>query len=167
MKGLQIRSTTIRSDNVAKALGARPVNVSMADLVIAYQKGTIDGSVSGMDHLVTYRLADVTKYTPECAYAGITGYAVIMNWDAYNRLSPDLQKIIDNSCADGEAACVKAFTDAEVQALEYGKKIGHEFYKLTDEEAKRWNNIVTPNIFSAILRGWPALFDMMVSSLAP
>lgn len=63
---------------------------------------------------------------------------MVMNWDSWKKLSPDLQKIIDSSLEWGRSESIKAFDEADASAVAYAKSQGMEIIKLPPDEEAAW-----------------------------
>ncbi len=94
-KGIKYRSYAA-IDDVVKRLGASPVVVSHAETYTALQLGTVDAG-KFFDWKTNYDMAfyEVAKYAIMPNWdAPMRGGWVLANWDAFNSLPPDLQKML-------------------------------------------------------------------------
>lgn len=102
MKGLRLRfsSPTIR-DFVA-ALGATPVGVPPTEQADQLQKGTIDGTFIDYGGAgIAFKLGGILKHSTEM-YSFVTSFGLAMNPAFYDKLPPDLRKLVDDSVAGKE-----------------------------------------------------------------
>jgi TRAP-type C4-dicarboxylate transport system substrate-binding protein len=145
VKGLQIRTAPSGgSIELVKALGAAPAAMPMSEVFMALQKGIVDGALGPYDVLKGFRLADITKYTTNTHLFLLMGHYIAMNLDAYNKLPPDLGKVIDDSVEWAKQDSWKMY-DAEDDAAEaYAKTKGHEFIDLSAAEYARWLTALKP-----------------------
>src|SRR5262245_23786252 len=141
MKGLRLRfaSPTIRE--FVAALGGTPVGVLPTEQVEQLQKGTIDGTFIDYGGAgIAFKMAGVIKYTTEM-YSYVSSFAVAMNEDFWNRLPPDLQKLVAKSVIGVEKEVGEAWDGLDA----VGKKLlidgGAEPIKLSPEENARFRKI--------------------------
>jgi TRAP-type C4-dicarboxylate transport system substrate-binding protein len=145
VRGLQFRTAPSgASIELIKALGAAPAAMPMSEVFMALQKGTVDGALGPYDVLKGFRLADITKYTTNAHLFLLLGHYVAMNLDAYNKLPPDMRKVLDDSVEWAKQDSWKMY-DAEDDAAEaYAKTKGHEFINLPPAEYARWLAVIKP-----------------------
>jgi TRAP-type C4-dicarboxylate transport system substrate-binding protein len=97
MKGMRIRFTSPTVRDFISALGATPVGVTPTEQADQLQKGTIDGTFIDYGGAgIAFKLGGILKYTTEI-YAYVTSFGLIMNPAYYDKLPPDLKKLIDDS----------------------------------------------------------------------
>jgi len=137
MRGLRLRfsSPTIR-DYVA-ALGATPVGVPPTEITEQMQKGTLDGTFIDYGGAgIAFKMGGTVKYTME-VYSFVASFGLAMNPAFYDKLPPDLKKLIDDSVVGVEKAIGEGWDSIDGP----GKKAlidgGGEAIRLTpDEDAK-------------------------------
>jgi len=116
LKGMRLRAQADTAD-VLRALGADPVNLSMAEVYPAMAKGVIDGVVTPADALKSMHLADVGRYfstlkIPRGAYPGRA-----MSQGLWDRLGPRDQALF----TAGEVVWEDAMRTLLDQALTIGQ----------------------------------------------
>jgi TRAP-type C4-dicarboxylate transport system substrate-binding protein len=138
LKGQQIRAPLPEVAKNLTALGAVPVTIPVQDAFMALQKGTIDGSVGADEQLKSFRHAHVTKYTCEIpGMHGSTGFYVGINWNTYNSLPPDLQKVLEDASAWAKEDAMNMWANQDDLGREYAMTLGHKFnFLLPGEDAK-------------------------------
>ena len=83
---------------------------------------------------MAFDLGPVTKYSAEPGLASAT-FAVVISEEAYNRLSPELQALIDETTGPDRAEWFGAMWDAsEARGREYMEKAGVNIVQLSDEQ---------------------------------
>ena len=172
-KGARTRSLSM-IDRVIETLGGIPEHVGFSEIGRLMATGKLDATVLGILPGHQFKLAD--GIAPYCTLTGKTSITmhpmrIYMKWDTWNRLPPDIQKIIDDIGPAG-ADCwfaVQSGRDADrhlVEALEYIEQKG-QLIELAPEELERWHRLVRPHrdaaIAAAETRGLPArkFFDRM------
>jgi TRAP-type C4-dicarboxylate transport system substrate-binding protein len=173
-KGARTRSLPM-IDGVIAALGGRPLHVGYFEIGHLLETGKLDATVLGILPAKMFKLAEGTA--TYCTVAGdrsITMHPMrtYMKWDSWNRLPPDIQKIIDEMGPAG-ADCwfaVQSGLDADAhlrEALEYIEQNG-ELIRITPEELERWRKLIKPDLDSAVseveAKGLPGrrFFDRMI-----
>lgn len=143
MKGVQIRVAEAVQADLITALGGTPVALPTADAVTALEKGTVDGACWSLNAIADFKLGEKFKYCTQ--YPVVVGLNYLaMNLDVWNGLSPDLQKVIEDSRDWGLADVRAVLADLEVEAKEYAESSGVEFIELSADERARWDEAVQP-----------------------
>jgi len=95
-RGLKLRSSG-RSLSVAmESWGAKSVVMSSADVYMALQRGTIDGANSGLTTFRSRKWFEVINHV-QLLWELVSTLDMIANLKWWNSLTPDLQKIIEES----------------------------------------------------------------------
>jgi TRAP-type C4-dicarboxylate transport system substrate-binding protein len=155
-KGARTRSLPVIDDVIA-ALGARPVHVGYLEIGHLLATGQLDATVLGILPAHMFKLADGTA--PYCTLAGdrsITMHPmrIYMKRDSWNRLPPNIQKIIEETGPAG-ADCwfaVHSGPDADnslIEAMENIKKKG-ELIRISAEELQKWQRLIQPKLESSL-----------------
>ena len=155
-KGARTRSLPM-IDRIITAFGAVPLHVGWFEMRPMLEKGELDAAGLGVLPGHQFRLADGAA--PYCTLAGdlsITMHPmrIYMKWDSWNRLPPDVQKIIEGLGPSG-AGCwfaVQSGRDADshlVEALDYIERHG-KLIKVAGKELTRWQELVKPHREAAV-----------------
>jgi TRAP-type C4-dicarboxylate transport system substrate-binding protein len=94
LKGLKVRAMGGNIALALQALGATPVFLSSGEVYQALQRGTIDGAVSGLTSMHERSWGEVTKYLWELYFCSTTSGHTVANLNSWNKLPPDIQKIM-------------------------------------------------------------------------
>jgi len=156
LKGLQIRVTVGGAAEVIKMWGGIPVFAPITESYEMLQKRTVQGIMSGSDVLKSFRLAEVCNYTINLAAQYHPHYFLCMNWNKYNSLPPDLQKVIDDSIPWARENCQGVMDRQEPAGVEFAKSLGkgYQFYDPTPEEFAQWVDPIQP-----LMEKWAASVD--------
>lgn len=135
LSGLKIRGSPA-SNHVIKALGAGAVSLQPSEIYTALQRGVIDGYVIGPTHPTSSAAThEVLKYAVEPTF-NRGGPSLWMNVDTYNRLSAEMQTLVQKVMADVE----KKWTPIKLKEQEKNqaewKKVGMEIINLSPEDAR-------------------------------
>lgn len=150
LKGLKLRGTGT-SGLVQAALGASPVGKSMRECYQMLQKGVVDGSSHPVEANKGWKLGEVVHYlTENYSTAYTTTFAVFMNKNKWNKLTPAQQKTIKEINAEYATKHGKAWDEADKAGLEFFKSKGGKVISLSDEESKKWEAAAKPVIESYI-----------------
>ena len=99
LKGLKVRSPSRFAALFLSAIGSTPVNMPLAQVTEGISKGVIDGAMIPWEVLPAIKVDEVTKYHMEGMpnQPGFiqTPMAVLMNKAKYDKLTPELQAVID------------------------------------------------------------------------
>lgn len=110
LRGLRIRYAGSTWQAILEALGASPVPVPPSEAADAMSRGVVDGASFPYEATMSFDLAPVSDYSLEPGLAAAT-FAVIMGDDAYNRLTPEHQALIDSTTGPDRAAWFGAMWD--------------------------------------------------------
>ncbi|MCK5696074.1 MAG: TRAP transporter substrate-binding protein [Desulfobacula sp.] len=146
LKGLKLRGTGT-SGLVAAVLGASPVGKSMRECYQMLQKGVVDGSLHPVEANKGWKLGEVVNFLIEnYSTAYTTTFAVFMNKDKWNKLSPATQKTIKDINAEWSVKHGEAWDEADKLGLEFFISQGGKVVSLSDAESKKWEAAVAPVI---------------------
>lgn len=106
-----------------KELGARPTPIAWPELYAALQQGVVDGEENPLSNILTAKLYQVQKYLT------LTGHVyaptlVMISPAAWNKLSPEQQKILKDAVAKAIVAQRKAVEELEANAVKTLKDQG-------------------------------------------
>ncbi|NVJ92600.1 MAG: TRAP transporter substrate-binding protein [Methylocystaceae bacterium] len=146
LKGLRIRTPSLATSNMMKALGATPVGLPPTQVYENLQKGVLDGAVFPYEAVNGFKLYEVLDYHLD-AKAYTTSFFFVMNEKKYNSLPADVRKVIDDISGD---ALVAKFGDWWNKWDQPGKdeiaKKGNPVVSLSDEERAKWRTTLAPMI---------------------
>lgn len=138
LKGLRIRAVGATVPTI-KALEARPVSMPMSEAYLALQQGIVDGILAPNDVLKGFKLAEVLEYVTKTPFLYNIVFMKIMNWDTWNSLPPDIQKVFEEVSEEFVEKYGKLRTDFTKAGLDYGiEKHGIKVIHLTASEQQRW-----------------------------
>lgn len=148
--GLRIRYIGSTWQKIIEALGASPVPVPPAESADAMGKGVVDGSAFPFEAAQSFDLAPVTEYSMEPGLASAT-FAVVMGDMAYNRLTPEMQALVDETTGPERAAHFGAMWDeGEAAGRQYMVDGGVNIVTLTDEQIGELRTAFAPIVDGAV-----------------
>lgn len=138
LKGLRLRAP-VELIPVLRSLGADPVNMPMNDVYSALAKGVLDGVVAPADTLQTLHFAEVAHDFWQIRIARGAYPARAMSARAYDRLPPDLKRLIDDSREVWEAALDRQIAASVAAGEAFGRKHGVGFVPASAADQARWD----------------------------
>jgi TRAP-type C4-dicarboxylate transport system substrate-binding protein len=137
MKGQQIRVPSKELADLMKELGISPTFMSAADFIVGLDKGTVDGACGLFAIIPDYKIGGKIKYVLMISLGVSTPVMVAMNKDSFNKLPPDLQRVIEESCEWGKKDSIKCWSELYDDCMKYSKAERIELvYPRGDEKAK-------------------------------
>lgn len=134
LEGKRIRYAGSTWQKIVESLGAAPVPVPPAQSADAMAKGTVDGATFPFEATKAFDLAPMMKYSVEPGLAAAT-FAVVMSDAAYDRLTPEQQKIIDDTTGPDRAAWFGTLWDTgEEEGRAYLEEAGVTIVELDDAQ---------------------------------
>jgi TRAP-type C4-dicarboxylate transport system substrate-binding protein len=142
LRGMKIRGGSRIINNMLTKLGATPVGMPVPAVTDALTKGTIDGTTIPWEVTPSLKVTELVKN--HTTFAGKEGlytqtFAFSMNKASYEKLPPDLKKVIDNNSGQVAAALFgKAMDDGDKAGREIAVKAGNKITELELAEVQRW-----------------------------
>lgn len=129
LKGLKIRVPNSSTwTKTFRALGASPTAIDGAEVYTACQTHIVDGTDFPMATIETYKVYEVQKFA-SLTNQSWTGYSMLANSDAWQKLPPDLRDIVErNFDASGvteRADIVRLDESMEATLTKQGMTINH------------------------------------------
>jgi len=127
----------------AKALGATPVSMTVPDVYMAMERGSVEAALVPLEALITFKLNEVTKYITTGFQGGYGPYLTGMNLKVWNSLPPDIQRIMDEESPKIAFLNSRGWDKKEQEAIELMKSKGGVI-NLSAEEAEKWRAKLMP-----------------------
>jgi TRAP-type transport system periplasmic protein len=145
-KGLRLRFASPPIRDLVQGLGATPVGVPPTEIAEQLQKGTIDGAFIDYGGAgIAFKLGGTIKYSTEL-YAYVASFGVVMNEDFWNKLPPDLKKLVVTTMTGREKEVGQAWDALDVpgkKALMDGGAQAIRFSTEDDAKVRRVGSQVT------------------------
>ena len=142
LKGLKVRGGSRVINIMLEQLGATPVGMPVTGVGEALSKGVISATTIPWEVVPALKVEQIAKNST--GFSGSKGlytqtFAVAMNQAAYDKLPPDLKKVIDaNSGMTAAAMFGKAMDDGDKAGLAAAQKAGNKIVTLSPEETARF-----------------------------
>jgi TRAP-type C4-dicarboxylate transport system substrate-binding protein len=139
---MKVRGGSRIINNMLTKLGATPVGMPVPAVTDALSKGTIDGTTIPWEVTPSLKVTELVKN--HTTFAGKEGlytqtFAFSMNKASYDKLPPDLKKVIDNNSGQVAAALFgKAMDEGDKVGREIAVKAGNKITELELAEVQRW-----------------------------
>ncbi|SBS25215.1 C4-dicarboxylate-binding periplasmic protein precursor [Marinomonas aquimarina] len=145
LKGLKVRVAGATAAEVAKALGATPVQMPISQVYNAMQTGLIDGVITGASTLKDFKLDEVADALTLGAPLGRLAFFTVLNAQVYYDLSSDQQAAI--SAASGAELSKSAedawLATANAALAEASKNSANTIVELSDAEKMAFSKAVS------------------------
>lgn len=129
-------------------LGAEPVMMRMGEAYIALQKGIVDGTLTPYSELEAMKFAEVVEYITVIDLGVAPLPCRFMNWDSWNSLPPDIQKIFEETAMLAAERGVELTAKARDEGIAYAEQLGLEFIELSAGDLQKIYDVIN----SVILR---------------
>ncbi len=142
LRGMKVRGGSRIINNMLVKLGATPVGMPVPGVTDALTKGVIDGTTIPWEVTPSVKIAELVKN--HTTFAGKDGlysqtFAFSMNKAAYDKLPPDLKKVIDsNSGIETAAMFGRAMDEGDKIGRDIAVKAGNNIVALDAVETLRW-----------------------------
>jgi len=145
MKGLKVRTPSAMMGKLIKKWGGVPVAMPAPEVYMSLERGVIDAVFLDPLTLMGIKCNEVTKYHTRVGISS-TVFFFVMNKKAWDKLPPDVQKVINE--LSGEYLCAdmngKIADRTVVGVYKKLKAAGDVIYTLPPAELKVWEKSVEP-----------------------
>jgi TRAP-type transport system periplasmic protein len=127
-------------------MGAAGLELSIGDWYTALDRGLAEGEITHFPVMVSVKILELLKNHTIAGQGGVSMAMsmFIMNVDTWNKLSPDLQKVIMDAGGWQRDAILKSDMADETTAIQTAKNANHTFVNLTADETKQWVDACSP-----------------------
>ena len=142
LKGMKVRGGSRVINIMLEQLGATPVGMPVPAVGEALSKGVISATTIPWEVVPALKVQQITKN--HTGFSGSKGlytqtFAVAMNKAAYDKLPPDLKKVIDaNSGMVAASLFGRAMDEGDKAGLAIAQKAGNNIVTLDAAETQRW-----------------------------
>ena len=164
LAGLKIRVAGTTAAEVAKALGATPVQMPASQIYNAMQTGLIDGVITGASTLTDFKLDEVADALTLGAPLGRLAFYTVLNRSVYDGLTKEEKAAVDAASGAGLSKSAEdAWMSTANAALETARADGaNTITELTDAEKVAFAQAVSGVIQSYVKSvGGAATLDAM------
>jgi len=143
LKNFKVRVWGTNVPKKVSKLGMVPVSMSSAETYEGIDKGTVDSSLAPMDQHRALGLWQVAKYHLKCDVLPVGGFAAapVMNLDLFNRLDPELRKILLDLQVDHLQKVKQLVGEADAADEKFLKDKGVNILSLSEADNKRFQQV--------------------------
>jgi len=142
LKGVRIGGTGLKVE-FAEICGATRLDIAPPDVYMSLQTGVVDAAFASWSHASIYKTWEVASYFLDYGF-GATVLPVIMNWDSWNALPPDVQKLMMELIPESQVVSAKAMMERVERGRKEVKEAGRTIVTLTPDEIKLWQEAGKP-----------------------
>ena len=128
-----------------ESLGANPAAIPFGELYTALQQKTVDAQENPVELILQSKFNEVQKYLILTNHVFSTGMAVV-NPDFYNDLTPELQTVLDDAFAAGNAYWREQSSLNRENYYKELEKSGMTVIRLTPQESEKFKAKVGPAV---------------------
>ena len=142
LKGMKVRGGSRVINIMLEQLGATPVGMPVPAVGEALSKGVISATTIPWEVVPAVKVQQIVKN--HTGFSGDKGlytqtFAVAMNKASYDKLPPDLKKVIDANSGQVAAAMFgRAMDEGDKAGLALAQKAGNNIITLDAAETQRW-----------------------------
>jgi TRAP-type C4-dicarboxylate transport system substrate-binding protein len=145
LKGMKIVALGSVDQSLLKSVGAVPVSFFINQVADSMQKGVVDASFNPTSTSVRFKVYEAAKYYIhfiEPALGQDPGFAITMNLDAWNKLSPDIQKVFLEVREEYPIKFAEFDMKDTENSYQIIKDAGKEVIEFPSSETKRWEALI-------------------------
>lgn len=141
---LKVRATGL-SSKIVQNLGGTPIAMSQGETYEALQRGVADATFCPIETLKGWKQAEVINHVTETSVIGYTtAMFVVMNRSAWDRLSPEAQRVFAEVSDEWVVKHGQAWDQADQEGAAYVEELEREIITLDAAEQQRWQTAVQP-----------------------
>ncbi len=137
LAGLKIRTFGKAHELFINHLGGAATNIGGSRQYLAYERGTVDGGMTGVQGVSERKLYQVMNHLTVTNHSAIE-FVVLINERVWNRLSPPLQAIITTAARTVEIEMRDALPAIEADAYALVEANGMSIHYLNDDDIAAW-----------------------------
>jgi TRAP-type C4-dicarboxylate transport system substrate-binding protein len=145
MKGLKLKTLGGASDIAARKVGAVPVQMSVADLFLSLQRGTVDGRFGAFGSVKANGIEDTIKHSTIGARIGSFAAIGVIGDRVWKTLSDNVKKaMLEAGDKTWTNFCQKEDKSSSAIAAELTAKHGWHNHRLSADEIAKWHEVMAP-----------------------
>ena len=146
LKGVTVRVAGKLLPLSARALGMKPVSMTMGEVHEAFERGVVDAvslQVASYTHYAFFELIDWALLNLDLGQFGITSW--VMNLKKYNSLPPEVKKVIEDIELEASQYMMQTIYDRLKHDVgEVWPKKGVKLVHMSKEEIDKKNKLLAP-----------------------
>jgi TRAP-type C4-dicarboxylate transport system substrate-binding protein len=144
LEGLRIRvQETELMMGLITMLGGSPVPMPWGEVYTAIQTGVIDGAENNWPSFITAAHYEVARYFTVSEHS-IMPEPIIVNLNAWESISPEMQEIVRQAAIDGAAVQRAEWLISEQENMQLAIESGTQVTHLTEEQRAQFVELILP-----------------------
>lgn len=141
-KGKKVGVAGIYYPKALAAIDSVGIAMPIVDRYMSLKTGVIDAHLLAIESSYPAKIEEVCKYCTMMGFGAELIGTNAINRDTWNKLSPDIQKIMEEAGKDTAAWNAKYITDLRNEARQAWEKAGVTFYDFPSSEKVKWVNVM-------------------------
>ncbi|MCY4428998.1 MAG: TRAP transporter substrate-binding protein DctP [Rhodospirillales bacterium] len=137
LKGLKIRTFGKALEQFVNHVGGAATNIGGSRQYLAYERGTVDGGMTGMQSVSERKLYQVMDHLTVTNHSNIE-FIVLINERVWQRLEPAQQAIVRGAARTVEIEMRDALAGIEAEAYAVAEANGMTIHRLSAEDVAIW-----------------------------
>jgi len=142
-KGKKIRAPGGPWSALVEAIGGVPVSVSVGEMYMALERGTIDGILQTWPAVPVFKLQEVSHSMTEMNLCGFT-FVVAMNKDSYQKLPQEAKDVLDKNAEKYSLIMANAHHGFNQVGMKIMADAGRKIHKLPPADKAEMNKLIKP-----------------------
>lgn len=139
LKGLKVRTFGKALEQFVNHVGGAATNIGGSRQYLAYERGTVDGGMTGMQSVSERKLYQVMNHLTVTNHSNIE-FIVLINERVWQRLEPALQAIISQAARTVEIEMRDALAELEAEAYAVAEANGMSIHRLSAADVAAWQD---------------------------
>lgn len=144
LNGVTLRGTGGEQNSVLSELGVNTISVPASDLYVALERGTIEGTILSLASAPGYKLEEVVGYVNQVNFSS-TPITVVMNRQAWEGLTPEMQAIVQEASLNAAIATGKAYDGADLKGLKTLQDNGAKVVNFAEADVAELKRVSAPS----------------------
>ena len=142
-QGLKFRTNNDIGAKLLQAYGASPTFMSGSEVFLGLQRGTVDGTHTGLSSVYSRKFWEVLKYLTTDNHNMIP-YMVVIRKPLFDKLAPGEQQALRDAAKEAGAWAAEMQEKDDLAAISALKEHGMEIIELSSEELETWAKAAQP-----------------------
>jgi len=150
-RGQKFRTNNDVGAQLLQAYGASPTFMSGSEVFLGLQRGTIDGTHTGLSSVYSRKMYEVLKHLTVDNHNMIP-YMVVIRKPVFDSLTPEEQQVLRDSAKAAGTWAAEMQEKDDISAVGALREEGMEIIELSSEELEVWAKAAQP-----VIDAWPTL----------
>lgn len=147
MRGRRMRTWGADMPQMAQAVGATPVTLSLPEIYEGLARGVVDTAPFSTDLMMNYRIYEVAEHVSDVTLWLGPSWGVWISQPAWERLTPEQQRIFEAVADEARRRDLDATVAAQREAREELTRRGVTFHDFPASEVAAWK-AANPDFFA-------------------